>query len=141
MHRLIVHHAGATIEIDQQLAGTDRRLGMALRAANDRLNARQQLAMIERLGQKVIGAEAQALNLIVEPIEPGEDQDRGAHPSRPQPPQYLISVHIRQQQIKYDYVVIIQLSLLKPVFSEIGDVTDDAFVLEHYLYLCRGRNV
>ena len=97
--------------------------------------------MIEGLGQKVIGAEAQALNLVVEPIEPGEDQDRGAHPSRPQPPQYLISVHIRQQQIKYDYVVIIQLSLLKPVFSEIGDVANDAFVLEHYLYFCRSRNL
>src|SRR6267143_4265386 len=114
---------------------------MALRAANDRLYARYQLTMIEWFGQEVVGAETQALNLVIEGIEPGQDEDRSAHPGRPQLPQHLISVQIRQQQIKYDYVVIIQLSLLKPVLSKIGNVAYDAFVLEQCLYLCRGRNV
>ncbi len=91
VQRLVVHSDGTTVEINQQLAGADCRVGMALRAADDRLNARYQFAMIERLGQEVVGAEAQALNLVIERIEPRQDEDRGTDPGRPQLPQHLIS--------------------------------------------------
>jgi hypothetical protein len=51
-------------------------VGMALGAADDGLDAGDQLALVERLGQIVVGAEAQALDLVVELDEARQDQDR-----------------------------------------------------------------
>ena len=48
---------------------------MALGAPDNRLNAGDQLASVKRLGEVVIGAEAQALDLLIRRREAGEDQD------------------------------------------------------------------
>src|SRR3569832_1113261 len=64
------------VEIDDEIAGVDDRLGVALGAADDRVDARDQLVLVERLGHVVVGAEAEALDLVLNAGEAGEDQDR-----------------------------------------------------------------
>ena len=60
-------HAGAVdldrlgIEIDDEVAGLDDRLGMALGAPHDGVDARHQFVLVERLGHVVVGAEAETL--------------------------------------------------------------------------------
>src|ERR1700710_2151743 len=46
------------VEIDRELAGLDDRLAVALRAADDRMDAGDQLLAVERLGNVIVGAEA-----------------------------------------------------------------------------------
>src|SRR5688572_13308441 len=55
----------AGVEIDRELAGLDDRFRVALGPADDRLDPRDQFATVERLGQIVVGAEAQPLELAV----------------------------------------------------------------------------
>ena len=107
--------------------------GMALRTAYDRLDARDQLAPVERLGQEIVGAKAESLDLVIELDQTREDQDRSAHPRRAQPAQHLVPVNIRQQQVKNDDVVIIKLADLQAVFAEIGGIADEVFLAQHQL--------
>src|SRR5882762_2623753 len=86
VERLVTNRDTVAVEVDQKLAGADRRFGIALRAPNDRPNARDQLALLEWFGQEVVGAEAEPLDLVVKLIESRKNQDRSAHPGRPQPP-------------------------------------------------------
>ena len=66
MERLVVDGGDAIIEVYHQLAGADRRFGVPLGPANDRLNARYQLAPVERLGQEIVRTEAKPLDLVIE---------------------------------------------------------------------------
>ena len=100
--------------------------GMALGAADDRLDAGDQLAPVEGLGQEVVGAEAQALDLVVELGEAGEDQDRRVDARGAQPAQHLIAVDVRQHQVEDDDVVVVELADLQPVLAEIGGIADEA---------------
>src|SRR5436190_691979 len=72
MQRLSLDLDDAAVEIDQQLAGANYRFRMPLRAPDDRLDAGDQLAAVERLGEKIVRSEAKALNLVVELAEAGE---------------------------------------------------------------------
>ena len=107
--------------------------GMTLGAADDRLDAGDQLAAVERLGQEVVGAEAEALDLVIELDETGQDEDRGAHPRGAQPAQNLVPVDVRQQEVENDDVVIVELADLQAVFAEIGRVADEIFLAQHQL--------
>ena len=82
MHARAVDFDGLGVEVDDQVAGRDDRLGMALRAADDGVDARDQLVLVERLGQVVVGAEAEAADLVLDAGEAGEDQDRRLHLGR-----------------------------------------------------------
>jgi hypothetical protein len=62
--------------------------------AHGRLNARDKLTTVEGLCQKVVGAKTETLELVIEFCKAGEDQDRRAHPRRPQPPQNLVPVYV-----------------------------------------------
>ena len=141
MQRLAVDLDRAAVEIDRQLAGADDRFGMALGAADDRLDARDQLAAVERLGQEVVGAEAEALDLVVELGEAGEDQDRRAHARGAQAAQHLIAVDIGQHEVEDDDVVIVELADLEPVFAEIGGIADEALGPQHQLDALRGGGI
>src|SRR4029077_10984565 len=100
-----------------------------------------QFARLDRLGEEVVGAEAKALDLVVELAEAGEDQDRRAHPRGAQSPQYLVPVHVGQQDTENDDVVILEFVDLQPVFAEIRRVADKAFLLQHQLDACRSRGI
>jgi hypothetical protein len=58
------------VEIDDEIAGVDDRLGVALGAAHDRVDARDQLVLVERLGHVVVGAEAEPRTLSSMPARP-----------------------------------------------------------------------
>jgi hypothetical protein len=61
------------IEIDFQLAGSNRRFRVSSGTANDRLNTRGQFATFERPGQEVIGAATEKFDLLVELTASRED--------------------------------------------------------------------
>ena len=63
-----------------QVAGLDDRLGMALRAAHDGVDAGHELVLVERLGHVVVGAEAEAAHLVLDAGKAGEDEDRRLKP-------------------------------------------------------------
>src|ERR1051325_1065411 len=71
---LITDQRGAAVQVHEQLAGPHRGGGVALRAADDGMNARDQLASLKGLGQEIIGAEAEPLDLVVDLAEPRKDQ-------------------------------------------------------------------
>ena len=131
MQRLAVDFDRARVEIDRQLAGADDAVGMALAAADDGLDAGDQLAAVERLGQIIVGAEAEALDLVIELGEAGENQNRGRDARGAQAAQHFVAVDIRQHQIEDDDVVIVDLADFEAVFAEIGGIDDEAFGLQH----------
>jgi hypothetical protein len=47
---------------------------MALGAAHDRVDARHQFVLVEGLGHGIVGAEAQALDLVLDAGKPGEPE-------------------------------------------------------------------
>jgi len=69
-------HAGAVdldrllVQVHDEIAGRDDRLRVALGTADDRMNARDQFVLVERLGEIVVGAEAEAFTLSSMPARP-----------------------------------------------------------------------
>src|SRR6202166_1563543 len=57
MHALAADLDRLGVEIDHEIAGLDHRLGMALGAAHDRMDARNQLVLVEGFGHVVVGAD------------------------------------------------------------------------------------
>src|SRR5262245_20946538 len=70
VHALIVHLDRLGIEIDLEFAGLDDRLGVALGAAHDGMDAGHQLVLVEGLGHVVVGAEAEAAHLVLDACKP-----------------------------------------------------------------------
>ena len=52
------------------------RLGVALRAAHDRVDAGDEFVLVEGLGQVVVGPEAETLHLVLDAGHARQDQDR-----------------------------------------------------------------
>jgi hypothetical protein len=50
---------------------------VALGAAHDGVDARDQFVLVERLGHVVVGADAEALDLVLDAGEAGKDQNGG----------------------------------------------------------------
>ena len=101
---LIADQRGPAVEVHEQLAGAHCGGGVAFCAPDDGVDARDQLASLKGLGQEIVGAEAEPLDLVVDLAEAGEDQHRRVDPGRPQFPQHLVSGHVWQHQIK-DYEI------------------------------------
>ena len=133
VHAGAAHFDGLLVEVDGEVAGVDDRLGVALGAAHDGVDARDQLVLVERLGHVVVGAEAQALHLVLDAGEAGEDQDRGLDLGDPQRAQNLEAGHVRQVQVEQDDVVVVELAEIDALFAEIGGVDVEALGFEHQL--------
>ena len=54
--RLVVDGDGASGEVDGQAADVDHRMGVSLGTTNDRVDAGDQFAAVEGLGQVIVGA-------------------------------------------------------------------------------------
>ena len=141
VHALAADFDRLGVEIDDQVAGVDDRLGVALGAADDRVDARDQLVLVERLGHVVVGAEAEALDLVLDAGEAGEDQDRRLDLRDPQRAQHLEARHVGQVQVEQDDVVIVELAEIDAFFAEIGGVDVEALGFEHQLDGLSGRAV
>ena len=119
----------------------DDRLGVALGAAHDGVDAGDQLVLVERLGHVVVGAEAEALDLVLDAGEAGEDQDRRLDLGDAQELQHLVARHVGQVQVEQDDVVVVELAEIDAFFAEVGRVDVEALGLEHQLDALRGRAV
>jgi hypothetical protein len=64
---------GLRVDVDSEIAGLDDGLGMALRAAHDGVDASDQFGFVEWLGHIVVGATAEALDLVLDGGNAGED--------------------------------------------------------------------
>ena len=133
MHAGAGHFDGLLVEVDGEVAGVDDRLRMTLGAAHDGVDARDQLILVERLGHVVVGAEAQALDLVLDAGEAGQDQDRSLDLGDPQRPQNLETGHVRQVQVEQDDVVVVEFAKVDTLFAEIRRVDVEALGLEHQL--------
>ncbi len=133
VHRLAVDLDGLGVEVDRELAGGDHRLGVALGAAHDRVDARDQLLAVERLGHVVVGAEAEALQLVLGVVGAGENQDRRLDLGEPELAQHVVAVHVRKVEVEQDQVVVVELGEIDAFFAEIRRIHVQVRVLEHQL--------
>ena len=62
------------VEVDDEIAGLDHGLGMTLGAADDGVDARDQLVLVKGLGHVVVGAEAKPPDLVLDASKTREDQ-------------------------------------------------------------------
>src|SRR5262245_20449723 len=96
MHARAVDLHRLGVEVDDEIAGVDDGLGMALGAPHDRVDARHQFVLVEWLGHVVVGAEAETAHLVLDAGEAGEDQDRRLHFRDAQAAQNLETRHVGQ---------------------------------------------
>ena len=66
MHASAIDFYGLLVEIDGEITGVDDRLRVALRATHYRVDAGDQFVLVERLGDVVVGTEAETLDLILD---------------------------------------------------------------------------
>ena len=76
MKRLVVDFNGPCIEIDCQLTGFNNRLCMSLGTADNGLNTSDQFILVKRLGQLIVGADAEPFHFLLRFAEPGQDKNR-----------------------------------------------------------------
>ena len=129
------------VEVDGELAGGDHRLGVALGAAHDRVDARDQLLAVEGLGHVVVGAEAEALELALGVVGAGEDQDRGLDLGEAELAQHVVPVHVRQVEVEQDQVVVVELGEIDAFLAEVGRIDVQIGVLQHQLDALRRRRI
>lgn len=110
------------IEVDDQLAGHDDRLGVALGAADDSVDAGDELVLVERLGHVVVSAETEAANLVFDAGHPRQNKDGRLDLGQPESAKHFISGHVGQVQIEKDDIIIIQLAQIDAFFTEIGGI-------------------
>jgi hypothetical protein len=133
MHSRLVHLDRLGVEIDAEIAGVDDRLRVPLGAAHDRVDARDQLVLVERLGHVIVGAETQAFALVLDAGEAGEDQDGRLHFGDAQCAQDLEARHVGQVQVEQDDVVVVEFAEIDTLFAEIRRVDVEALGFEHQL--------
>jgi hypothetical protein len=105
------------------------------------LERRDELVLVEGLGHVVVGAEAEALDLVLDAGEAGQDQDRGLDLGDPQSPQDLVARHIRQVDIEQDNIVIVEFAEVDALFAEVRRIDVEALGFEHQLNRLRGRAI
>src|SRR5262249_34385167 len=114
------------IDIDDEITDLDDRLGMSLRPAHDGVDASDQFSFLEALGHRVVGAIANALDLVLDGGDAGEDQNRGLNFACPQGSQYLKARHVGKVQMEQDDVVIVKSTEIDTLFPEICRINVEA---------------
>src|SRR5262249_19007053 len=116
-------------------------LGMALRAADDRLNAGNELILVERLGQIIIGPKSQSLDLVLDRAKSREDEDRGLDLGNPQGAQDLIARDVRKAQIEQSDVGVVERADFRALPPEVRRIDVEVFGFQHQLNALRRRAV
>ena len=84
------------------------------------MDAGHKLVLVEGLGHVVVGAEAQALDLVFDGREAGEDEDRRSHLGNTQRLQHFIAGHVRQVDVEKDDVIVVELAQIDAFFLKVG---------------------
>jgi hypothetical protein len=106
---------------------------VALRAANNGVDAGDQLVLMERLGHVVVGAAGEGLHLGVDLGGTGKDHDRGVDLADPQRAQHVHAAHVRQVQVEQDEVVVVDLAQIDAFLAQVGSIDVEPFRLQHQL--------
>ena len=69
-----------------------------------------QFVLMERLGQIIVGAEAQALHFILDTCKTGENEDGRLDLGDPQCPQDFVAGHVGKIDVEKDDVVVVELA-------------------------------
>ena len=113
---------------------------MTFRAPDDGLDPRDQLVLLEGLGQIVIGTGPEPLDLTLRFGEAREDQHGRFDTRVAHAPQHLHPVDVGQLEIENDDVVIVELGDLKTVFAQVRRIDHHGRRFEqHFDAFCRGR--
>src|ERR1043165_3068917 len=84
------------VEIDDEIAGLDHRLSMALGTAHDRVDAGNQFVLVAGLGHVDVSANAETLGLVLDAGEAGEDQNGGLDLRHPELLEHVVTGHVGQ---------------------------------------------
>ena len=103
-----------------------RRLG----APGQRADARDQLGERERLGQVVVGSEAQARHPVLDPGRRGQHQHPGPPALLDQRLAHPVAVHPGQVAVEHDDVVVVDRGLPQPGRAVERDVDRHAVALQ-----------
>jgi hypothetical protein len=122
--RLAIDFDGLGVEVDCAWP-LERRTMAWMRATSS--------SLVEGLGHVVVGAEAEAADLVLDSGDAGEDQDRRLHLGDAQLAQHVIAVHVGQVQVEQDDVVIVELAQIEAFLAEVGRIDVETFGLEHQL--------
>jgi hypothetical protein len=95
----------ARAQVDLQIAELDRRARLVRAPAHERAHAREELFELERLGEVVVGASVEQIDLVRERVERGQHED-GSGLRRAQLAQERAAVDAREHQVEDDEVVV-----------------------------------
>ncbi len=141
VNALAAHFNRLGIEIDDQLAGGDDRLRMALGTADDCVNAGNKLVLVERLRHVIVCAKAEAANLVLDAGHAGQDEDRRLDLGKPKRSQHLVTRHVGEVKVEKNNVVVVKLAKVHAFLTEVGRVNVKAFRLQHQFNALRCRAV
>ena len=113
-------------------------LGVALGTADNRVNVGDQLILVERLGQVVVRAEAQAANLLIDAAHAGKNEDRCLDLVYAERAQNLVSADIGQAKIQQNNIVIVDLAEAHAFLSKVGLENVKSFGKQHQLNALSG---
>ena len=97
------------------------------------MDAGDQFVLVERLGQIVVGAVAEAFDLVLDARHAGQDQDRRLDLGDAQGAQHFIARHVGQVEIQKDDVVVVELAEIDAFLAEVGHVDVEILGFEHQL--------
>src|SRR5450756_530341 len=133
MHALAADLDRLGVEINNEIASLDHRLGVALGTADDLMDAGDQFVLVEGLGHVVVGADAETLDLVLDAGEAGEDQNGGFDLGDPKLLEHVVTGHVGQIEVEKDNVVVVKFSEIDALFSEVGRIDVEALGFEHQL--------
>jgi hypothetical protein len=105
------------------------------------VDSRHEFLAVERLGQVIVGAEAEALDLVLGIVGTGQDQDRRRDLGQTKLSQHLVPVHVGKVQVEQDQVVVVELREIDPLFAEIGAIDVQVGMGQHQFDAARGGRI
>ena len=96
-------------------------------AAGEGADAGDELGKGERLGQVVVGAEAEAVDAVFDRVGGGEHEHARARPARNERPADVVAVDLGQVAVEQDHVVAVSRCVPERVFAVEDDVDGHAF--------------
>src|SRR5213595_2661035 len=131
MHALAADLDRLGVELDDEIAGLNDRLGVALGTAHDGVDAGDQFVLVEGLGHVVVGADAETLDLVLDAGEAGEDQNGGLDLRYPKLLEHVVAGHVGQIEVEQDDVVIVEFPEIDAFFAKVRRVDVETLGFQH----------
>ena len=141
MHRLVGDQHLVAVQVELQRTNMQRRLTEPLAASDDGLHARQQLGLVEWLGDEVVSAEPQPFDLGLRSRQARQDQHRRVIAGHTHPANHFEPLDVRQHQVKHHDVVIVVSRQLEAFLAGIRMVDHSAAGLQHQRNTTSGNNI